>query len=231
MDTAEYRSLTDRVQARSLRDLLAIWPLLNFDKLDESFPAWLPALSTLIDRDRRVMAGAASIYLADEFAAQIGAGSPVIAPAGAAPAAQVAASASAVTVAGYRTALTTVGPLEAPNAALVRTAGMVTRLVVDGGRQTITDSLKLDPNGTGWSRVTSPGACGFCRLIEGRGAVYSAETARFSAHDHCKCSARPVYGETALPVLAYEPSRHRDRSTPNRRERNNAGIRDAVAEL
>ena len=231
MDTREFRDLTDRIQARSLRDLLAIWPLLDFDDLDASFAAWLPALSSLINRDRQVMAGAASIYLADEFAAQVGAGTPVIATAGAAPAAQVAASASAVTVAGYRTALTTVGPIEAPNTALVRTAGMVTRLVTDAGRQTVTDSLRLDPSGTGWARVTSPGACGFCRLVEGRGAVYSADTARFSAHDHCKCSARPVYGETALPVLPYEPSRHRDRSTPARSARNNAGIRAAVAEL
>lgn len=200
MDTLEFRNLTDRVQARSLRDLLAIWPLLDFDNLDASFAAWLPALSTLIDRDRQVMVGAASIYLADEFAAQGAVGSPVIVPAAPAPPAQVAASASAVTVAGYRTALTTVGPAQAPETALVRTAGMVTRLVVDAGRQTVTGSVALDPNGYGWSRVTSPNACGFCRMLEGRGNVYRGNTATFSSHDHCKCSARPIYTDNLVAV-------------------------------
>lgn len=200
MDTLEYRGVADRVQARSLRDLLAIWPLLNLDDLDASFAAWLPALSTVIDRDRQVMAGAASVYLADEYAAQVGTGAPVIAAAKAAPRAQVAASASAVTVAGYRTALTTVGPLRAPETALVRTAGMVTRLVLDAGRETIVGSLAKDPNGYGWSRVASPTACAFCRMLAGRGNVYRGDTATFSAHDHCKCSARPIYTDELVGV-------------------------------
>jgi hypothetical protein len=31
-------------------------------------------------------------------------------------------------------------------------------------------------------------------MLAGRGSVYSADTAEFEAHDHCGCSAEPVYG-------------------------------------
>ena len=71
---------------------------------------------------------------------------------------------------------------------LVKIAGALQRVVVDGARQTITGSVAKDPGRVGWARVTS-GGCDFCEMLAGRGAVYSADTARFETHDHCRCDA------------------------------------------
>lgn len=224
-----YRARTQEVQSQALLDLLKLWGLLDFANLDESFEAWATSTAALIQRDRAVVAGVAADYLRAERLAQEVSGAPRIALANRAPAAQISASLTATALAGYRTALRYRPSEQAKRVALVKTAGAVSRLVLDGGRATITDSLRLDPKGTGWMRVTSPSACGFCRMLEGRGAVYSAETARFSAHDHCKCSARPVYGSTTSEVLPFEPSK-RNRSAETR-AKDNARARDYIANV
>jgi hypothetical protein len=41
--------------------------------------------------------------------------------------------------------------------------------------------------------VTSGNACDFCSMLADRGAVYGEASAEFEAHDHCSCSAQPVY--------------------------------------
>lgn len=46
----------------------------------------------------------------------------------------------------------------------------------------------------GWRRVSSGSGCGFCAMLESRGAVYKRErSAGFSAHDGCSCTAEPVW--------------------------------------
>jgi hypothetical protein len=42
-------------------------------------------------------------------------------------------------------------------------------------------------------RVLGGAGCDFCQMLAGRGEVYSAETADFEAHDHCGCTAEPIY--------------------------------------
>lgn len=79
-------------------------------------------------------------------------------------------------------------------------------------RDTITTNRRRDPSAVGWRRVTS-GGCKLCVMLASRGAVYTAETARFAAHTHCKCSAQPVfsssdYGEEAS-AMQYIASRKR----------------------
>lgn len=49
----------------------------------------------------------------------------------------------------------------------------------------------------GYQRVASPGACDFCRMLAGRGTVYSAAAVNTDAHDHCRCTSE-ITGE-------YEP--------------------------
>lgn len=44
-----------------------------------------------------------------------------------------------------------------------------------------------------YRRITSGTACAFCRMLAGRGAVYSENTGRFQAHDHCACTAEPDF--------------------------------------
>ena len=61
-------------------------------------------------------------------------------------------------------------------------------------RDTITGNTVRDPDAVGWRRETSGVGCGFCRLLAAKGAIYRASTARFAAHDHCGCTAAPVFG-------------------------------------
>lgn len=72
--------------------------------------------------------------------------------------------------------------------------GSASRLALKGGRQTIAQAVHSDPKAQGWERVISGNACGFCAMLASRGAVYkSHKTADFRAHDHCNCTAVPLF--------------------------------------
>jgi len=71
--------------------------------------------------------------------------------------------------------------------------GASTRMVMMGGRDTVAHAVLIDPIAEGWERVIEPGACGFCAMLAGRGAVYKEDTVKFRAHDHCHCIARAVF--------------------------------------
>lgn len=70
--------------------------------------------------------------------------------------------------------------------------GGVQRRVADWSRLTVSGSAVKDPHAQGWRRVGS-GGCDFCKMLLSRGAVYSESTASFKSHDHCGCSAEPVW--------------------------------------
>lgn len=74
-------------------------------------------------------------------------------------------------------------------------AGM--RLALDGGRSTIVDTLRGDPQAHGWARATSGSPCAFCAMLASRGPAYSEESVSFEAHDGCSCFAEPVYDTEA----------------------------------
>lgn len=89
-----------------------------------------------------------------------------------------------------------VDPLYAaqPNVAAARVliAGGLQRRIANASRDTITESSYADPECRGWMRV-GYGACDFCSMLIGRGAVYTEQTADFLTHDHCRCSAVPAW--------------------------------------
>ncbi len=210
-----------------IRDLMLLWPLLDRSEIDAAFPSWSRLVASLVQRDRARVAGLASAYLKAARAESGVPGSALVVAATAITVPQFDASLSTTARSGYLAALRFYPPEQAANVSAVRTAGAMGRLVLNGGRDTVTGSLALDPRGQGWRRVIAPSACDFCVLLAGRGAVYSAETALFSAHDHCACSAMPVYGMTPIPVLPFEPSK-KNRS-PGTRARENARVRDFIA--
>jgi hypothetical protein len=85
-------------------------------------------------------------------------------------------------------------PEPAKDRALVRVIGALGKLVLNGGRRTIIDTVARDPQALGWSRITSSGACAFCRMLAGRGAVYKTEkSADFHPHDSCACNPEALY--------------------------------------
>jgi hypothetical protein len=110
--------------------------------------------------------------------------------------------------------------------AFVQSSGAATRIVLDGGRDTIRETLAADPAAAGWTRVVGGSACSFCEMLAGRGAVYSAETADFASHDHCGCMAEPVYGE-GVKVKDYTPSQKFKEQ--GARDANNKALRKYLA--
>lgn len=226
--TEGYRRANQALRAATLRDFLRLWPVLDPARMDETFPAWALSTRTLIARDRARAAGLAAGYLKATRLSSGVAGEATVVLSSTMPAAQVETSLSVTARAGYYTALRYGRtPEQARQVALVRSAGAVSRLVLGGGRDTVQASLRADRKGRGWQRVTSAKACDFCVMLAGRGAVYSADTANFSAHDHCSCTVRPVYSEEPMAVVPYEPSAKF--RTDAQRDANNAAIRRYLA--
>jgi hypothetical protein len=94
---------------------------------------------------------------------------------------------------------------EHPDSALPVLLGTVGKYVLAAGRQTITTSTDRDPRASGWRRITRPGACNFCTMLAGRGAVYKEHTVHFAAHGgagggECNCAAVPDWDPDAPEV-------------------------------
>jgi hypothetical protein len=95
-------------------------------------------------------------------------------------------------------------------------------------RDTITTNSKRDPASVGWRRISSGSGCKFCRMLAGKGAIFKQDTARFAAHEHCHCTAQPVFegqhGEEAS-VMQYVASKKR------RTEADRKRLRDYLASM
>lgn len=85
-------------------------------------------------------------------------------------------------------------PAPAKTQGFIRVAGALGKLILTGGRRTITDTAARDPQAVGYSRVTSGDPCAFCRMLAGRGAVYKTEKAAdFEAHGNCACGVETLF--------------------------------------
>lgn len=86
--------------------------------------------------------------------------------------------------------------------------GGVQRMIAGAGRDTVDVNARADAGrgpiaATSWSRVAEPGACSFCTMLAGRGAVYhsaksagsmvSAPGAVAAFHDNCRCIVKPTF--------------------------------------
>ena len=78
-------------------------------------------------------------------------------------------------------------PTAAARNGFAKVSGSASGLVFGGSRLVLTEATGK------YRRVAGGSACDFCLMLEGRGAVYSVRTADFTAHDHCACSAEPVF--------------------------------------
>jgi hypothetical protein len=205
--TDVYRRQTLVLRAETLRDLHRLWPALDGRQLDRTFPAWLTAVSAVIARDRLTVAGLASAYLRAFRLTSDVPGLPTIVLADPAPREQVETAMRVTTlVAAKRATAAGLGVREAMAQAFVQSSGAATRLVLDAGRETVMASVAADPQAAGWQRVTSGSGCAFCQMLAGRGEVFSESSADFASHDHCRCSAAPVWGGEGRVVKDYVPS-------------------------
>jgi hypothetical protein len=97
---------------------------------------------------------------------------------------------------------------DVPDFAATRTRleGGAQRRIADSARDTIMGSAIDDPQARGWARFVNGDSCAFCVMLAARGGVYTEKTSRFGAHDHCDCTAGPVWADDRYAVDAYRPS-------------------------
>jgi len=111
-------------------------------------------------------------------------------------------------------------------AAIDRLSDILRTEVARPYRDTVIGNRLRDRQAVGYKRIASASACGFCRMLAGRGAVYKQETAYFASHGNCQCTVVPVFrgqaGEEAN-VIEYMASRR------NKTEKQRARVREWIA--
>lgn len=86
-------------------------------------------------------------------------------------------------------------------------AGSVQRLVLEGDRETVEFNIVLDPDGTRYERVPSPGACAFCVTMAAVASV-QRDDAFDGYHNFCRCTLNPVFtGQSGTELPEYENAR------------------------
>jgi hypothetical protein len=190
--TERHRQAQLRIGATVIQQLQTVWGLLDPEDLDGTFDDWLAVVLPIVDNGRAASSELAASYLGGLRVLQLG--EPF-----------AAVRADPVDRARLATSMLVTGPISirsnlgrltlsaAADLALARSASAGMRHVLNGGRETITATIQADRRAVGYERVTSGNACAFCSMLEGRGAVYSEESAGFEAHDGCGCTAEPVY--------------------------------------
>lgn len=181
--------------ADSLRDVLAVWKLLDPARLDSTFPDYARALIAVLSTRRDQSAAISAAYLRAFREAEGATGPFDVALARALSHEQAMTSLLVTGPVAVKVATRAGKPIEqASQVALVQTLGASARIVQSGGRDTVYDSVSRDQQAYGAARVTSGMPCSFCAMLASRGAVYRDEmSASFEAHDHCTCTSEPVY--------------------------------------
>lgn len=198
--TVEAQTLTEThrlaqlaLRASIIDALRRIWPAFNPDELIGSWSTIEPALLALIAAGGHTSAGLAAAYY-DEFraAAKVaGLATPVLAAPP--PVEEAVRSLRFVGLVETRL-LVDAGRADAASVAFTNVSGEMSRQVLNQGRDTLVASVEADEQALGWARVTDSNPCSFCRMLAGRGPVYS-RGGGFSAHGHCGCTVQPVYSE------------------------------------
>jgi hypothetical protein len=79
--------------------------------------------------------------------------------------------------------------------------GTSVRVVLNGGRNTVTNAAAGDNVATGWERIVESGPCAYCAMHAASGGVRKEQSFSFRAHDYCTCLARVVFkGQSSANV-------------------------------
>ncbi len=202
MPTLAARRLTEahrlaqlQIGAFTVRRVTGLGAILDPEDLDGTFEDWLLAVTPIVQAQRLTSAELAAAYMRALRSIELGLDG-TFNPQLAGP----------VDLSRLTTSMLVTGPLsirsnlarampvaQAIDIAQARAGAAAMRHALNGGRDTIVQNVRQDQRAVGWERITSGNACDFCSMLEGRGAVYSEDTADFEAHDGCSCSAAPVY--------------------------------------
>lgn len=201
--TTRHRHAQLQIRAAALRELLTLWPLLDPRRLDATVPQWVRLAGRVIGQYRRQSAAVSADYLRAFKELESESSAPAVirlATAVPPPAGPALIGAGPAVIKKHSKAM---DPDTAARLALPRVAGAAGRHVLDGGRDTLQESLEADRDALGWMRVTDPDPCAFCAMLAARGPAYrSAESAggRQTWHDNCACTVEPVFTrDTAWP--------------------------------
>lgn len=189
--TARHRREQLLIRRAVVRQLRRVWPSLDPDRLDETFPGWALAVAGIVRAGRLSASAAAAAYVRQLRAwAQVPGEAPLV---GARPLpASVLLSSLGVTgpVAIKKSTARGVPVERASASAFVLSSLAVARHVLDAGRESVMAAVEQDDRAVGWHRVTSPKACEFCDSLDD---IYPPGYGDFKAHDGCACSVEPVY--------------------------------------
>jgi hypothetical protein len=189
--------------AIAIRDIIQIWQQLNLADIRSSWPAVRTALAALI-RDRYGMSAvqAAQYYTQARLAAGVPGIAPVVMP-DPLPDPLVTATLDSTGPYSLLGRIKEGQPLaQADENTGVQMSGAAQRLISNGARQVILRSVGADDKAVAWMRVTAANPCAWCSMLASRGPVYRSEaSAGFEAHNHCRCSAAPVFSAEDAKAL------------------------------
>jgi hypothetical protein len=237
MSTAEerlgetHRLAQTRVGSETAALALRSFSLLDPDDFDGTYPSWTAALIPVVQAQRGRSVALASVYVTGARRIALGPRARAVDIVPAEPL-DVEALLVSLLVTGPVAFRARVGRgVDRQQAARLTRSGVASsalRHAMNGGRETVLRSIQADPRARGWRRVVSGGACAFCRMLAGRGAVYSKDAVDFGAHDNCSCSAAPTWSdEPTRSVRDYMPSRRT--ITPEARAVRNERVRAFIA--
>ncbi|NUT04714.1 MAG: hypothetical protein HOV76_14640 [Hamadaea sp.] len=198
------------IRAALLRDVVRLWPALDKNRLAETFPGWVQAMTTLVTGYHGQSAAAASSFYRAARAQAMQSPTP----------ASLVQLAPPPQPEWVKRAFGFSGPgllqrdTAQPGTALSTTLGTAARIVLDGGLTTVTNTAHADPAALGYFRITDGDPCAFCALLASRGIVYKQDSFRDSnkrfvgpgaekVHNLCGCILAPAFSrKQALPSIS-----------------------------
>ena len=217
-----YRTQALAVRARSMQEIMDLFPLLNLEDLDKTQTRWLRANMSAIDRGRLSAATLAARFSRRFAAVETGqALGPALTPITAQDRRKLARSLLYVPTRVKMGMTRGETVQQAGNVALSLSVSKAATAVSAAETDTLA-SIVQGTNPTmsaqqyprGWRRVASADACDFCTMLASRGAVYSATTVDFymAKHQTCACTVECIYRQgplTQATAAAMEASRAR----------------------
>lgn len=227
--TWRLRSDQRRMGARMTRDLARVWPVLDFRRLDETYPLWAADVDGVVRRYEVESADRAGDYYM-ALARDQGMLNPRVYAPPSVNAEQVDALLHSQSVASLKKAsMLRAEPRSAALSAFVATSQSMVRVVRDRARETVRNSALSDRRFGGWRRIGTGDTCPFCRMLIDRGAVYSSDTVRFASHLNCNCEVEPARGGDAKSVSEYRQSDRMRSMNAEGREANKERVAEWLA--
>ena len=191
--TVMHRRQQLALRKTTIEQMEQVWPALDWADLDRTYPGFAAEVAALVATNRRTSAGLSAAYLrAFRVASGLSGDVRIVVPPMAPEQFKTSLRVTSL-VAAKKAAARLVPPEVAMPNALTLASGAMARLVLNGGRETATQTLKNDEKAIGYRRIVGSGACDFCRTVGGSGSrIYNVE-ADFDVHDKCGCTSEPVY--------------------------------------